>query len=228
MPQWSLRTLLIATAIVPLAIYAISKATSFYISAVITIATTAWIGVAIVASTGIGSRGAWARGATVAATAYGLLIVCMGTELELRGSKLPTSGVLFYAHDAWAQPTNELVRVPEGGTVLLGGIKRLNEFTPTDVEDEDANVEPEEENLGLRVGQTPSNDPVPTSTGPGTIAGLLPYFPPTRVPYATSFAKIGHIYWGVLIGIAGGCFAQWLGRREQPCPALRTTNGIAR
>lgn len=216
MPQWSLRTLLIATAVVPLAIFAIAKSTPFYVSAVMTFAAITWIVVAITAWTGTGPRQAWARGAILAASAYGLLVVWLGTELELRGSKLATSGALFYAHHAWAKPFDSEGRVPDGGTVLLGGIKRLNE-TPNEYALIDVDldgVDLEEENLGLRVGPTsPSSSPPNGYTGTLVIA---PYFFPGPVPSAPSFAKMGHIYWGVLFGIVGGWFAGLIQRHNTP------------
>lgn len=210
MPQWSLRTRLIATAIVPLAIFAISKSTPFYVSAVLTVATIAWIAVAIMAWIDTGSRQAWARGVILAATAYGLLVVGMGKELDLFGSNLATSRVLYYAHEKWSKPLGSQVQIPDGGTVLLGGIKRLD----TSINDSDGiDAEPEEENLGLRAGP-PYDNPQPVTVSTGTVVGRLPDFSHFRIPAREDFGKIGHIYWDVLFGLAGGWFAVWIESRK--------------
>jgi hypothetical protein len=230
MPQWSLRTLFIATAIVPVAIFVIAKSTPFYISTVVTIAIAAWIAVAIVAWVGDGSRRAWARGTILSATAYGLLIAWMGTELDLFGSKLATSGVLFYAHDVLTKPIDSEVSVPEGGTVLLGGIQRLNPFPNPflSIDLDNVDLESQEENLGLRAS-TSDGETIPPPSNPGPdpsypfIIGL-PDFSFIRFPDRRNFAIIGHIYWAAIIGVAGGCFAQWLVQHEQPEVAKRTSN----
>lgn len=195
MPQWSLRTLLIATAIVPVAIYVIAKSTPFYISAVATVAAFGWIAVAIAAWVSSGSRQAWARGAILAATTYGALVVWMGTELDLGRSQLATSQLLQVAKQA---------------------------FTPRIIISEDP-----EEDLGLRpvfketVRESPTR--VSSPTGVATFV-TMPHFV-DALPINRNFAIIGHIYWGAVFGLVGGCFAQWLVQHEQPGVVTRTSNG---
>ncbi len=179
MPQWSLRTLLIATAIVPVAIFAIAQSTRFYATAMVNLAAVAWTIVAIAACSSTVTRQKWARGAIVAATAYGLFLYLLPSELELEGSGFVTSGALFYAHRFRAH--------------LIG--------------------EEEEENLGLR--PTPSD----------AAFAIYRVGPATLFPERQNFAIIGHVYCGVLFGIAGGYFAQWLVQHEQRNASLRTSNG---
>jgi hypothetical protein len=196
MAQWSLRTLLVATAVVPVAILAIFKATALYVSAVLTLAVIAWIAVAIMAWIDTGSRQAWARGVILAATAYGLLVVWMGTEFELVGSKLATSGVLYYAH-VWAVPTGsepiESVPLtftsPDGSQITFGNSININ--SPISV------------NSANGLSATFQSLSVWTNTSP------------TR----RDFATIGHVYWGMLLGLVGGWFAAWIERRKREEPS---------
>lgn len=179
MPQWSLRTLFIATAIVPVAIFAIAQSTRFYATAMVNLAAVAWVAVAITAWGSVGTLKNWARGALIAATAYGLLIFSLPAELELEGSGFATSGGLYYAHRLRAHLLNE----------------------------------EEEESLGLRA----------SSWDPPFVTYRLD--PPIPFPERRNFAIIGHVYWGIIIGAAGGCFAQWLAQREHRDVTPRTSTG---
>jgi hypothetical protein len=192
--QWSLRTLLIATAIVPVAIFAIAKSTPLYVSAAVTVAAVAWIVVAIIAWIDTGSRQAWARGMILAATAYGLLVVSMGTELELQGSRLATSGVLYYAHNLTASDDIQ----PQLLTFTLmsadgspGGSASVGSFADV---------------------------PISANTDSG-FSGTAQLFRNLLInsnqsPTRRDFGVIGHIYWGMLLGLAGGWFAVWIERRK--------------
>ncbi len=193
MAQWSLRTLLIATAVIPLAIFAIAKSTPLYVSAVLTIAAIAWIAVAIMAWIDSGSRQAWARGVILAATAYGLLVIWMGTELELVGSRLATSGALYYAH-TWAAPdANAPLASPYTITFTSpqGSSLTTNEITFDVRTNTDSGVSG-------------------TTWNYSTLSTLL-----NQTPTRRDFATIGHVYWGILLGLAGGWFAAWIARRQQ-------------
>lgn len=114
--QWSLRNLLIATAIIPVAVYMLAKANAMLVSAVITVAIAVWIAMAIVAFVGKGERRAFASGALIAATVYGAVVYFLG-DLSLVGSSLFTTGLLYYAHEACVTRT----MVPVQGGMGMGG-----------------------------------------------------------------------------------------------------------
>lgn len=195
MAQWSLRTLLIATAIVPLAIFAIAKATPFHVSAVLTVAAIAWIAVAIMAWIDSGSRQAWARGVILAATAYGLLVVWMGTELNLVGSRLATSGALYYAH-TWAAPE---ANAPPNGPVSISFTSPEGTLTTNEIT--------------FNVGTNSANGISGTTWNYYSLSALF-----NQTPTRRDFATIGHVYWGILLGLAGGWFAAWIARRRKQEP----------
>lgn len=69
-PRFSLRTLLIAAAVVPLAFYILAKATPFTASLVVTAVVLMWTGAAVAASVGDGEFNVVARGFAISAAIY--------------------------------------------------------------------------------------------------------------------------------------------------------------
>jgi hypothetical protein len=119
--QWSLRSLLIAAAIIPAAIYMLVKANPMLVSVAVTISITAWIATAIVAVVGTGERQAFARGALIAATVYGAVVYYLD-ELNLQTAKLFTTGLLYHAHEACV---TRIIGSTQSGFGGAGGMMRM-------------------------------------------------------------------------------------------------------
>ncbi len=196
--QWSLKTLLIATAIIPVAVFAITQSTPFYVSAVVTAAAIAWIAIAILAWVETGQRQAWARGMMIAATGYAILVFALGGEVGLSGSRLATSHVLAYAYQGVFQQQPQLLQLQTPAEVLTTTVMDSN---------------------GSIVLTQPPNGSVQV-TPQFYINGNVTSFPyPLQVvstsPQPQDFGTIGHVYWGALFALVGGWFAAWIARRQK-------------
>jgi hypothetical protein len=196
--QWSLKSLLVATAIIPLAVFAIAKSTPFYVSAVVTVAAVVWIAIAILAWVETGQRQAWARGMLVAATGYAILIYALGSEIGLSGSRLATSHLLGYAYQAAFPQQLQQLQLVAPTQVLTTTVMDPN---------------------GRFVVTQPPNSVVqlsPQVTFNGNVMTLpYPLAVGTASPQPQDFCTIGHVYWGVLLALVGGWFAAWIARRQK-------------
>jgi hypothetical protein len=152
--QWSLRGLLIAAAVLPIAIYALLRATPMIASMVLPLASLGWIAMVIVWLTEKGERQAFARGATIVALAYGCSVWYI-TPTELN-------------HPA-ARPTRSLI------TSYL---------------------------LDIVYASCETTTPAPASPTGGAKAIVM--------PKGLAFMQVGHAYWCVMVGTAGGFFARWV------------------
>lgn len=124
--QWSLRSLLIAAAVLTVAIFGLYQSTPTWVSVVTSVAGLLWIAIGVVAVASTDSRRTWARGVFVAATLYGILVFALGGELGLTGSRLATSQVLAWAFQFTPQHSFEIH--PDSTYVTFSGVPngRLN------------------------------------------------------------------------------------------------------
>lgn len=108
--QWSLRALLIATAILPVAIYALVKATPMIASVAITLGMLTWTATVIVWLTEKEERQAIARGIAVAAFVYALAFWYTDQTQEYQRRSLVTTRLLVIAYENCETET----QVPRG------------------------------------------------------------------------------------------------------------------
>jgi hypothetical protein len=126
---------LVAAAIIPIAIYILVKANATLAGIAILLAFAAWIVALVIGRTGHGKERAFAAGALVAFTIYAGLVLSEG-KFSLTRSMLPTSGLLYYAHEACVVRTMTEVEILSPGTALLsppvpGTAMMMTDETPT-------------------------------------------------------------------------------------------------
>jgi len=105
MPRFSLRTLLIVAAVVPLAFYALVKVDSIAVSLALTVAVLGWMASLIVWAAGEGESREVARGFAIAALAYGFLALGNFGETVFGRYGLFTTRLLHLLHEVVAEKT---------------------------------------------------------------------------------------------------------------------------
>lgn len=155
MPRFSLKTLLIAAAVVPVAAFSLAKADATIAAIVATIAFLAWVAAVIVWRESEGEQRSVVSGCAISALLYAIAVYVTGVF----GTGLPglQVGLLTSRPLELAYP--------------LVAVK------------------------------------VKIQTSFGTLDGDFPAF--------EHYFLIGHLYWCVLVGLAGGWFAGWLYRRRR-------------
>jgi membrane associated rhomboid family serine protease len=96
MPRFSLKTLLIAAAVVPVATYGFVQANPFTTKIVVSVSVVAWIVAAIMASEGMGEIRAFARGIAIASLAFA--VVTWSTGSVYGNAHLFSYDLLLIAH----------------------------------------------------------------------------------------------------------------------------------
>lgn len=127
MPRWTLLNLLIAAATIPVAIYMLVKANATLAGIAVLLAFAVWIAALVIGLTGRGKQRVFAAGALAALTIYAGLVLSE-EQFSLTQSKLPTSGLLYYAHEACV--TEQSPREYTGPSVTVRQVLDAKVATP--------------------------------------------------------------------------------------------------
>jgi hypothetical protein len=198
MLRLSLRELLIFIALAALAIASLKYASLTWLSIVAAVAMTAFFIALVVAAVDRGPQQSFAIGFVLVAAAYGFLVVSPSEEERNRSPEMSTySGRL---------PTSQLLRFLYRGINSSGYYDNITgKFMPGYDPHHDPNV---------RIGR--NLVPLPG----GGVGQAISY---RQVPSTEEFMRIGHCWWALLLGYAGGRFACVVYHRrmrdEQKLPA---------
>jgi hypothetical protein len=182
--QLSLRSLLVAVALVALTIVSLRFASEAWWTLVITIAAIALGAAMILAIVDRGERQAFAIGFVVAMAGYGIVLKALP-----KYSTFGSQGHPEFNPDVGQLPTTILLR-PVYHAIAQIGLIDLSTGKPVP-------------NAAAQIGGGLGGG------GMGSANYSMSESPPREV-----FMRIGHAWWAILLGVCGGLFARWVYRRR--------------